>query len=363
MSDLPSISSATTSLVVKTQAAVASELETYVSTGLITAETQKALSIAVGGAVALKQVATPVGKRHLERIDTIISTRIQSPVGRARETLQTIAGGWEDMRADFHKYRELFYEVRLRRARITKLRKQADQAQDEDDRVIMGAEADLAQAQLDKMASDVAAGEAIMQSAVNKVTKASETYKLICSEAGKEFTEEDFLDEEITSYLQTGFWHAAKTFTVIDVRHGEDRAFERKHSYADEKHFQSRKGQAKDRADNRDAYWRPVMKEDILAFFQALDVPEAVVKREMMALEEQRHNFDLANGNQPQSFAPRMDAWVQRMAAQFLPGVKALVEKYGHERLKRAASLLAPDPGDSGDAGSVENKGRRGLTL
>lgn len=363
MTNLPSIPRESSALVVKTQAAVASELEAYVSTGLITPETQQALSTAVGGAVALKQVATPVGKRHLERIDTIISTRIQSPVGRARETLQTISGGWEDMRSDFHKYRELFFDVKLRRARVTKLRKQADQAQDEDDRVILGAEADLAQAQLDKLASDVAAGEAILQSAVNKVTKASETYKLICSEAGKEFTEEDFLDEEIASYLQAGFWHAAKTFTMIDIRHAEDRAFERKHEYKDAKQFNSREGETIDRHKNRAAYWRPVVKEDIVAFFQALDVPEIVVKREMMALEEQRHNFDLANGRQPQSFAPRMDAWVQRMAAQFLPGVKALVAKYGHERLKRAASILAQDPGESGDAGSVENKARRGLTL
>ena len=44
----------------------------------------------------------------------------------ARQVLSNLATTWESMSGDFHKFRELYYEARLRRAKANQKRKLLD---------------------------------------------------------------------------------------------------------------------------------------------------------------------------------------------------------------------------------------------
>lgn len=356
---LPAIVARSNQLSTQVRKAAEAELSHLVTAGLITPETQAQLSTAVASSAALLSVATPVGARHLERIDTLLSLRIGSTVGRARETLGTIHSSFAEMKGTFHKYRELFYEIKVRKVKIAKLRRDANAAKDELDRDQLEAEADLEQARLDNISSQVAEGEAILQQGIAKAQAASEQYALVCKEAGKEFNAADFQEEELMHFLTAGFWHAASTFKVVDIRDTEMR--ERQRGYKGPPVTNKQKDE--DRHLARGAYWRALVKADVVAFFAALGVNEQELKSYLMKLEEERYNFDIAHGNQPQSFAPRLDDWAVRNARAFLPRAQELVTKYGIERFRRAASILSPAVEDQGVDGDVENKNRKGMQL
>ena len=309
------------SLTANVHQAVSKELTTFVENGVITPEEQAKLTTAISSASALGQVATPIAKRSLGKIESLLAIRQDTGIGRAREALINLSEGWSEMRSTWHQHRQMFFDVRLRGARIKAKRAEADQAKDDLQREVLGAEADLMQAEMDAKQSELAEAVTAMQSRVQKLNDSAASYALVCKEAGKEtFTEADFQADEVKSYLSMAWWHVAHTF-------------KEQHKYV---------------GPGAPPLSRVVVQRDALAFFKAIGLPERTIQEELARLADERRAFDMAHGNQPQSFSERFDQWTLRMSDKYLPAAAELVSKYGIERFRRAAAIMDPDPKDVG---------------
>lgn len=339
-------------------ASVGRELATFVETGLMTVDQQKALTVATQNLQVMKQVSTPAAGRHFNRIDTMLAVRMPSPVSQAREVLSTLATTWESMSGDFHKFRELYYEARLRRAKANQKRKLLDDPDlTEDDRTILSAELDLEGAKIDKIEAEVGKGQAALQGQVAKATAASDQYAALLTSSGKaEFTEDDFRAEETDYYLQSAWWHASQVFSVADMRNKWNRP----------------KGEAthpdQDAARKREErlYRRVNVKHEIVLYFQGLGISQPEIEAELAALLGQRESFDMANetmsGNSnPQSFAGHFEGWIKRTALKYRDRAVTAIGK-DYDRIKRIAAIIDPGQEDKGSGGDVKDLGRRGMT-
>ncbi len=324
--------------------AVASrELASFAETGLITPEQQKALTVATNNLTVMKAVSTPIGARHFNRIDTLLAVRISTPVSQARECLSTLATAWDSMSADFHKFRELYFEVRLRRAKLNQKRKllatpQGDvsgpDALDEDARIILEAEIELEAARIDKIEADVAKGHAAIQGQVQKATSASDQYALILKQSGKtEFTEDDFRSEEIDYYLQSAWWHVSMVYNTVDVRNKWKRP-------------QGPPRQEDEEEDLREMrkHRRIDVKHEVVMYFQGLGISQREIEAELQDLLGQRESFDMVNQTMsrnanPQSFAGHFDGWVKRTAQKYRDRAVVAIKSNGFDRIKRIAAI------------------------
>lgn len=348
-------------------ATVGRELATFVETGLISTEQQKALTIATTNLQVMKAVSSPVGGRHFNRIDTLLSVRLPTPVSQARDALSSLAVAWDSMSADFHTFRALYFEARLRRAKLTVARKKADDPRlDDDERLIVSAECELESAKIDQIEATVAKGHAALKGQVTKATAASDQYSAILRASGKaEFTEEDFRQEEIDYYLQSAWWHVSQVFGVVDIRNKRNRPGappddENLKDEARRKHLERL---------NR----RVDVKHDTVLYFQSLGISQHEIEGELKGLLEQRESFDMVNENMsrnsnPQSFAGHFEGWVKRTAEKYRGRAVAAVgatlggQGAGMDKLRRITTLIDPNAADKGTGGDVKDLGRRGMT-
>jgi hypothetical protein len=355
---------------------VAPEIRALSESKLITPEQGRALTSATA---SLSQMTTAMtmtggkapGERHFNRIDTLREMRLPSPIGEARNILHSMAASWGSLSKDFHTYRQLFYEARLRRAKLNKKMHAAVDAaknQDDDDIAIHEAEIQLEAAEIDALEARVAKGHAELTAAISVITRKGEQYAaLVTANGGREFSESDFREEEITYHLTSAWWVAAESFDQVDERDQFRRAEELDEINADP------------RANNRTKHWRARMQEqknsrieithEIILYFRGLGISEDDVRRELKALADQRFNYTLAirpgrDGNaQREDFSAHFESWVKRTVAMYIERVRVQVaQPGGFEKLAKIMSIIDPpvDKGDQlGDVGQIK---RRSIT-
>lgn len=322
------------------------ELTVFVESGLITEVQKKSLTLASNNLQTMKAHSTPVGSRHFNKIDTMVALRNPSPVSQAREVLTEFNASWEKITKDFHRYREMFFNAKLMRARLNKRRKEAQGTiLDGDDRIILEAELALDGARLDAIESEVAQGHSLMKSDILAAAAASDRYTEICKANGKEsFTEEDFRKEEILYYLKSAWWYATQVFSTVDRRDRWDRP----------------KGEPESRRDagQRDFEAQPYMKiklkSEVMLFFQSLTINEDDINKELKVILNMRKAYDKSARENPlEPFSNYFDGWLAQMAAKYQERASAAVAKNGISVLKRISKLMNPDEPDKGDDGDV----------
>ncbi len=339
-------------------ASVGRELATFVETGLMTVDQQRTLSIATKNLAIMKQVSTPSTGRHFSRIDTMIAIRLPTPVSRAREVLSTLADTWDSMSGEFHTFREMYFDARLRRAKLNSKRKLlGDPELGDDERIILEAEIELENARIDKIEAEVARGQAKLQGQVAKATAASDQYAALLTSSGKaEFTEEDFRAEETDYYLQSAWWHASQVFGVNDIRNKWKRP---------QGEPENQKQEAERKREER-KYRRIEVKHDTVLYFRGLGISQVEIEAELADLLGQRESFDMVNqtmshNSNPQSFAGHFESWIKRTADKYRHRVVAAIGK-DYDKLKRISSIIDPEQADKGTGGDVKELGRRGMT-
>jgi hypothetical protein len=324
----------------------------FTETGLITPEQQRSLSVAATNLVVMKAVSTPASQRHFGRIDTLMTVRGSTPVSDARASLAGLANVWEGLDVDFHRYRTLFFETRLIKAKLKKRAAEAASMPEGDDRDIAVAEIELEGARLQGMESELAKGHAHLSGELAKATTYADQYKLICKNAGKTedgFTEADFRAEEIDYYLKSAFWHASQVFGTDDQRDKWDRPNKPPESRAQEwkQQIKARQNMA------------IIVPEEVKLLFQLLTISDAEVKGEIARLEEQRFNFNLTHKGH-ESFSDHFDGWLKGVVSKFRDRVVAALST-GSDKLKRIQTLLDANAADGGDRGDVGKINRRSV--
>lgn len=323
------------------------ELAEFTKGGMLSAETQKKLSLAITTLGGMKQVSTPVGQRHFSRIDTMLTLKSPSPANQARECLHALDKAWSHIREDFHRFREMSAQVKLRRAKLNKKLKECPD--DEDDKAIVEAECYLEQTQIDALESELKAGEEKFRNALKKATVQADSYALICKNAGKEsFTEADFAHEEAIYLLKSAWWHAVQAFTTTDVRNKTWR--------------ESTSGKKM----NPRNTMQIDLEEEVTLYFKGLGIGESTVKEEVAGIEGQRNmhemHFQFADEGVRQPFRPYFEAWLDKMAQKYAPTVLALMKTQGLERLRRMDSMITPTNDDKGGPGDSLNMARPNIT-
>ncbi len=311
---------------------VSNELAAFTERGLMSPEDQKKLSLAVSTLGTMKQVSTPIGKRHFSRIDKMLSMKNPTPASQARDCLYALDAAWTHIRGDFHKYREMHAQVKLLRAKLNKRLKEAPE--DEDDKAIVEAECYLEEIKIQSLESELAAGEEKLKGALGKAKVQSDQYALICKNAGKEqFTEEDFSREEAAYLIKSAWWHAIQVFVTVDVRNAKWREKENKPE-------QVRKGTQME------------LEEDVLLYFKGLGIDEGTVKSEVALIEAQRvmheRHYELADEGVRQPFRPYFEAWLEQMALKYVPNAMAVMKAQGMERIRNTDALITPTNDDKG---------------
>ena len=293
------------------------ELTMLQESQLITAEQQRALVAASGGLQRMQATSTPVGKRHFNRIDTLLAVRAPTPVSQAREALATLGEVWEGLSGDFHRYREMYFEVKLRKAKLAKRRKEMV-GQDDDDATIAEAEMQLEQARIDAMEATMAKGHATLQAAMTTATAASQKYALICKAAGKEeFTDDDFLAEEVEHLLKSAFWHVSTNYRRVEL--GSEPRNKRPHTVAR-------------------------TTQEIRLYLEGLGISWDVVAKELGILDANMGGIDAIHAGRDNAAEKqaRFYQWLDRMAATYKPQALASVREHGRARLERISALLNP---------------------
>jgi len=303
------------------------EISVLHETGLVTARQAECLAVATRDSHAMNSVSSLPKGRHLQYIDTILSSRSASPVSRARDSLIELGSIWRNARSDFHRLRKLYFEVKLKRAEVKKLGRALERCLEEgeqEDADILEAKIELETASIEGLESDLSYGMRDLEGVSRSASDASERYAEILELAGKEaLTEQDFLDEEIDFYLKSAFFHAAQTMRSQSyVPGGNDR------------------GPRVNRID---------LQEEIILYLENLDISRKEVEKELTDLLDMRHNFDFAHGGEgrhEQSFRDHFTNWVNRMATKYRDRVEQAVAQYGVGRIQRIVSIIEPTRSD-----------------
>jgi hypothetical protein len=333
------------------------ELAPMIERGIVTQEQVKTLAVATTSLQAMKKVATPVGERHFSRIDTMLAVRNPSPISEARDLLTSYAKAWDGLAEDFHKFRVMFFDARLRRAKAVKKRQEAEACKDDAQRAVLEAEAELEMAEVDRLEATVMSGQTRLKAAVEKATDCSAKYALVLQKAGKEeLTEADFAADEAEHYLKSAWWHAAQVFQLVDARDALDRAKTQARDNSRREQF---------RAENKARQTSDVVVQDeVLLYFHSLGIQEHEVKADLRALEDQRYNFNmmLTSNDRHRSFRDHFEGWLSRTVAKYIDRTKAQMAAQGPERLRRIQSLINPDAADAGAGPDVAAIKRGKLT-
>lgn len=318
----------------------AKDLAVLVETGLMSPENKQALAVATTNLDALKAASTKPGERHFHQIDTMIAVRNPSPIAQARECLTNLEGVWEGLREDFHKYRKLFLSMKVRRAELAKMKKQIDVEEDEIERTILEAKYDLELASIDEMESEIARGERIIKDQIENATEQSRRYEVILQGANKDaFTQEDFREEEMSYYIKSAFWHAAKVFTFVET---------------DIEAMTGEKAGGKKIRKIR-------MDEEVYLYFESLGVSRQEVRDEVGALQGMREAFEVASGpGFIGSFMDHFEGWLNRTAQKYKERIRERVANDGFDRLKRIAGIIDPDSDDVGTTSRFDTQVDRG---
>ncbi len=324
------------------------ELAVLVETGLITPVQQKALALASASLQALG-ATTPTEKRHFSRIDTRLLVRTSSPVSEARDVLVQFNAAWAGLAGDFHRYRTIFFEARLRRAKLNKKQKEIEGPNlSDDDRVILESEVELEKAHIDALESSVRQGHANLQCEIARAATASERYMAICHREGKEsFSEADFKTEEILYFLKSAWWHASQVFTTHDNRDqwARPKAPPKSRSEEYQHLMEARKHRQID------------IKNDVSLYFRALNIDDITIKTELEALLKQREVYERsAREHWLPPFAEYFDGWLTQMVSKYKAAAVGAVARNGTQMLERLSTLMdqnAPDVGDKGDIGPM----------
>lgn len=300
------------------------ELSAFVQAGLLSEGEQRQLSTAVTSAVVMTTVVKPDAQRHLGRINTLLAVRQDTPISRARETLVELGASYDQVRADFHKYRKMVAEVRVLRAKAQKAREGGDPVQ--------VAEADLFDIQADELESLVAEGSRTFRAAMERITSLSNTYALTCKKAGKEtFSEDDFKNEELGYLLQSIIWHAAQT------------AESRQHTTKEIR---------------PQTFYKMTIPAEARHCLVELGVTEREFMADLQELQNMRGGHN-ALGPFVDAWAPKFDGWLARVTAKYLERVRASIATNGSLRLERVQKLLNPDAGDKGTQSPLWDKVER----
>ncbi len=330
------------------------ELTAFVDYKLITIEQKQMLTVAADNLQRMKVSSTPIGERPLNKIDVMLSARDPSPVSKARDALTTFSGSWERISQEFHRYRKMVFEARLRRAKLNKRKNDLEKLKlSEDDRAILEAEIDLESAELEAQESEIARGQTTMKADILAATTASEQYAVICKAAGKEsFTEADFRKDEVIYFLKSAWWYASKVFRTIDRRDEWTRPREppanRREAYQ----------QLMKARENRQIK----IKNEVALFFQSLGISQNDIETELLVILRMRDAYDRSLQDQTplEPFSGYFDSWIQTTANKYQDRAMAALEKDGFSAIKRLSKILNPDPDDEGDDGNV-GKMRRGM--
>lgn len=326
------------------------ELTMLQESSLITAEQQRALVQASGGLQRMQATSTPVGKRHFNRIDTLLAVRAPTPVSQAREALATLGEVWDGLSGDFHRYREMYFEVKLRKAKLAKRRKEIG-GLDGDDATIAEAEAHLEQARIDALEATMAKGHATLQAAMTTATAASQKYALICKAAGKEeFTDDDFLAEEVDHTLKSAFWHASQQFRETDTRDKWDRPTFVAKTRADE-HALKYGGRLSD-GSYTSGYKKTAridIETEVKLYFESMGVSWPEVARELSERLASAEGSAMFKNTQAEN-ETRYHQWLERMAVKYRPRALEQIRQHGRSRLDRVAKLLSPTDSEKGQS-------------
>lgn len=328
------------------------DLAILVESGMLTVETQRQLSTAVQAIPALKN-ATPPGKRHFSRIDSMLSVKSPSPVNRARDVLSDLDSLWSGASDEFHHFRQMMFDIKLRQAKLNIKRKRI--LKDEDEQVISDAECDLEQSQIDALKAKFSVGQAKLTDVIAKATQQSERYAFICKDAGVEqFSADDFLKEEAEYIIKTAWWHAGQTFRSVDARGGGERKKDKPLSEM------TPAEQANYHAKIRRSMTMRVS-QDVGVYFELLGISKAEVKTELGWIEGQRHLFNEQYQNHecsPPEFCDSgyFESWLQTTTTKYLDRVLTNMKQHGPERFKRLQSIITPSDKDQGEGTGAELK-------
>lgn len=159
---------------------------------------------------AIQQVSKNFGKRQSEFMNTMLTVSQPTPLRRLRQCCSEIERTWEAIRHHYYKYKELALKVESIEQDITFIRQALDVRYNETDQrkerrtSKLGLKLRKKQLKLEKIRSDIVAGEKYIGGALRRVSQLSEQYKQMLRDAGKEaFTEEDFEEEEIEYHIKT----------------------------------------------------------------------------------------------------------------------------------------------------------------
>lgn len=324
----------------------ARELTTLHESGLITGDQGRALAQATTQWNVLKSVvgATTDGRpppRHFSKVDHVLAVRIPTPVGQARDLLATIGTTWDTLSGEFHRFREMFMEAKVKRAELNKKAREITEQigtgeLHNDDQAILEAQIQLDGARIDKLEAEVQRGQAALKSGISIMAERSTRYQSLLTAAGKsEFAPEDFLAEEIDYLLKSAWMVAAQSYGATPTLEAS--------------------GMPSPRS-------RIALAHEIQLYFANLGVTWSEIESEFSDLQMQRVSYDMAkNPASTTNFSAQFDNWITRMAVKYRPRVITAVAQHGMDRLKAIQEIIEP-PSDSGHHGDAAPK-RRSVLL
>ena len=293
---------------------------------LVTVEQARSISTAVTGLQVMQRVSTGVGERHFAAVDVALSVRASTPAMKAREELAAIGRVWKDFNEDFHKYRELYFQSKVMRAKLAKAKKALDGSNiTDEDRDILAAEIELDQARISRVEAEVAQGHAALQGILTTVKGASERYALTCEKNGKPFTEEDFLVDECHYMIKSAFWHASQTFGYVDISVNKYLA-------------------------PKDRIRKIRLGQDVRMLFQELGIQWHEVSSELKEMMEQTRMLDAINEGRDMEAEKqaRFIQWLDRLCKKYQEGALKSLRSGGKDRLDRISQLITPTDQDKG---------------
>lgn len=306
---------------------------------LITPEQSRQLAVATKALPLFKRFG-PVTKRHFNVLDTKLAIKDNAPIKDAQDVLARLHEVWEGTRADFHRYREIYHQGRVALAKLNKMRTSLEQIEDPDDREILQAEIDLEQVRLEALETELAEGKDRLEGVMAEATRCSERYEMILHDAGvDQFTEEDFVENEIDYCLKTAWYAAATSFREVDTRDKWGRPQHAPQSREEEAEMR-RKAQQLGKI-------HCILPEELILYFESLGISQRAVESEVAALKSMRYDFDIASQGVRRSFADHFQSWLKNMARKYRSDVEPVVRN-DMGRLRRIQQMLDPNPVDQG---------------
>lgn len=283
--------------------------------GIVTSQIQQKISTAVTAATQMPTVPRAHG-----HIDQILDVRLPSPVRQARAALSSLQQVWAGATDKFHAFRQQAFEIRLMQARLNKKKKHPPE--DPDDALIWEAECASDQAKIDALTATMAAHRGEVEQIVSKATYYADQY----AKLGTSMTADDFMRDDAEYLVQSAFWHAARTFSLV--------------SPGDQGRTASQRW--------RDAVVRTPT--EVRTYFQALGIASQEGNELLKDLADQKRTYDLAyqmNGQYAEPF-PYDVHWLKRCSEKFAPRVLSAMKEHGPEWASRIQKLINPDTPEKG---------------